>query len=449
MSTKKEKKGISLRTLHAMLVLGATLLAALMLYSTFYLSASFRDLTEKNEMHIELQKAAVALMDASDYMTEKVQRFAVNGDIKFLYEYYDEAFLMQHREQAIDKMSQDEHVKDAYNKLQEAMKGSEDLMEKEYYAIKLVVQAKGYKNVPIPLGNVVITPTDEELSPEEKMDRAAQVVFDNDYYAQKHMIHSNMQASLDSLTEHINESDAQAIEEMRSRLTILRIVIVIATIVIFALVWFATRLGINPIIRAVDRIKNNSEIPESGSSEFRYLIRAYNRMYEMYRKSIDNLSFKASHDELTGVYNRTGFDSIVSSVDLNTTYIFLVDVDNFKTINDNYGHETGDKVLVKLSRVLKSNFRPDDFICRIGGDEFVIFMLHTDKENTRLITSKVESINRGLSETNDGLPATSISVGIIHGSESDKIGELYEKIDSAMYESKHKGKSTYTIYTSN
>ena len=449
MSTKKEKKGISLRTLHAMLVLGATLLAALMLYSTFYLSASFRDLTKKNEMHIELQKAAVELMDASDYMTEKVQRFAVNGDIKFLYEYYDEAFLMQHREQAIDKMSQDEHVTDAYNKLQEAMKGSEDLMEKEYYAIKLVVQAKGYKNVPIPLGNVVITPTDAELSPEEKMDRAAQVVFDNDYYAQKHMIHSNMQASLDSLTEHINESDAQAIEEMRSRLIILRIVIVIATIVIFALVWFATRLGINPIIRAVDRIKNNSEIPESGSSEFRYLIRAYNRMYEMYRKSIDNLSFKASHDELTGVYNRTGFDSIVSSVDLNTTYIFLVDVDNFKTINDNYGHETGDKVLVKLSRVLKSNFRPDDFICRIGGDEFVIFMLHTDKENTRLITSKVESINRGLSETNDGLPATSISVGIIHGSESDKIGELYEKIDSAMYESKHKGKSTYTIYTSN
>ncbi|MBQ7261800.1 MAG: GGDEF domain-containing protein [Lachnospiraceae bacterium] len=57
----------------------------------------------------------------------------------------------------------------------------------------------------------------------------------------------------------------------------------------------------------------------------------------------------------------------VSFRDLNNSYMMLLDVDNFKTINDTYGHETGDRVLVKLVEVLRKNFRMDDYICRIGG----------------------------------------------------------------------------------
>ena len=447
MSTKKERNGISLRVIHIFLVIGALFLAGLMLYSTFYLSASFRDLTEKSEKHIELQKAAVELMDASDYMTEKIQRFAVKGELQYLNDYYNEAFLMQHRENALDKMSSDVHSAAALEKLQQAMDYSQNLMESEYYAIKLVVEAKGYTNIPISLTSVTLSKEDEGLGSDEKMQRAVDIVFSNEYYAQKYQIQQNINACQDELEHHASEADAEAINSMRKRLIYLRIVIIIETIGMFLLVGLASFLGINPILKAVETIKNGRALPEAGTSEFRYLVRAYNRMYDKYRHSIEHLNFKASHDELTGVYNRSGYESLVSSLDLPSTYMLLLDIDNFKIINDTYGHDVGDKILVKLAKVLKNNFRPDDFICRLGGDEFVIFMLHSPKKQEKLIIEKIEKINQELNETDDGLPATSISVGIVHGSEAREVDELFEKTDVAMYHSKQKGKQTYTFYS--
>ena len=83
-------------------------------------------------------------------------------------------------------------------------------------------------------------------------------------------------------------------------------------------------------------------------------------MYNAYRKSIENLSFQASHDELTGAYNRAGYDLIKSSLDFGSTAMLLFDADQFKNINDRHGHETGDLVLKKIVAVLKRSFRSDD-----------------------------------------------------------------------------------------
>ena len=79
----------------------------------------------------------------------------------------------------------------------------------------------------------------------------------------------------------------------------MRIAIIIQTIGILAMIWLTTRLGINPVLKAVDRIRDDSPIPVTGANEFRYLARAYNQMYEAYKKSVERLNFKASHDELT------------------------------------------------------------------------------------------------------------------------------------------------------
>ena len=208
---------------------------------------------------------------------------------------------------------------------------------------------------------------------------------------------------------------------------------------IFFVVWLTSTLGINPILRAVDQIETDSPIRETGANEFRYLAKAYNNLYFMYKKSIEHLNFKASHDELTGAYNR-------SSLDLDSTYLMMLDVDNFKTINDTYGHETGDKVLKKLVQVLKKNFRSDDYICRLGGDEFVVFMVHSDEMQRKLIEMKLEKINRELSNADDGVPAVSVSVGIVHGTQASDIETLLSKGDEAMYKSKERGKHTFTFY---
>ena len=126
--------------------------------------------------------------------------------------------------------------------------------------------------------------------------------------------------------------------------------------------------------------------------------------------------------------------------------MLLFDLDNFKGINDTYGHETGDKILIKVVTTLKKVFRGDDCICRIGGDEFVVFFENSGDIERRLIESKINQINAELGKTYDGLPATSISAGVVSGKNAKDTADFFEKTDKAMYESKTHGKHTFTFY---
>ena len=441
----KMDKGISLRTTHLILVIVAIIVSGLMFYATFHLSVSFRNMAQATEEQIELRKAARELMDASDYLTEKVQRFTVNGDMRFLEEYFTEAFETNRREEAVNTMSVVSGNEDALRNLQEAMDGSLELMNLEYYAMRLVIDAKGYSDYPDVLRSVMISDEDRALSGEEKMRRAVEIVLGDEYYEQKDRIRENMRASLDELERMAYDTDAATLESFSKEMAFVRVIISIQIISIFIIVWLTARLGIHPVLNAVERIKADSPIPEVGANEFRYLARAYNKMYEVYKSSLERLNFKASHDELTGAYNRAGYDLLLSSLDLSSTYMLLFDVDNFKSINDTYGHEVGDKVLVKLVQVMKKNFRSDDYICRIGGDEFVVFMVHATEQQKNLIASKIEKINQEMTDPKDGLPPASISVGITYGAEAEDAEVLFEKADAAMYHSKQSGKSTYTF----
>ena len=325
------------------------------------------------------------------------------------------------------------------------MKESLALMNTEYYAMKLVIEAKGYTDYPELLQSIELSDSDKALSPQEKMRLATEMVLNDEYYNHKYLIRENMTISLEELEKMAYDKDEDAMAALSNELKLVRVVIILQTFGIVILVWLTTKLGIHPVLNAVDRIKEDSPIPEGGAVEFRYLAKAYNKMYEVYRKSLESLSFRASHDELSGLYNRAGYDLLLSSIDLESTYMLLFDVDNFKTINDNYGHGAGDEAIRNVARVLKENFRSDDYVCRIGGDEFVVLMVHAPKSAKNLISSKIKHINDELGNSRDNLPSYSVSVGIAHGSDSTDAINLFAKCDTALYESKARGKHTYTF----
>ena len=137
--------------------------------------------------------------NASDYLTEKVQRFAVLGDQLFLDEYFEEAFEANHREEAIATMAGGTGTEAALEKLQAAMDSSVELMNREYYAMRLVIEAQGYTEYPEILQSVTLSDEDMALSPDDQMRRAAAMVHDDEYYEQKDLIRQNMRASLDEL----------------------------------------------------------------------------------------------------------------------------------------------------------------------------------------------------------------------------------------------------------
>ena len=157
--------------------------------------------------------------------------------------------------------------------------------------------------------------------------------------------------------------------------------------------------------------------------------------------------YKATHDSLTGLYNRAGYDLLLSSLELKTTCLLLIDADNFKSVNDTCGHDKGDRVLKKIADTIRHSFRAEDYACRIGGDEFVVFMAHTGEKQRKQIVSRIERINAELATSADGVPKMSVSVGIAFGGGASEPAELFGQADKALYETKNHGKCGYTFFT--
>ena len=154
----------------------------------------------------------------------------------------------------------------------------------------------------------------------------------------------------------------------------------------------------------------------------------------------------AKHDPLTGLYNRAGYEQMIAEADLNALTLLLVDVDCFKTINDSYGHEIGDRVLKNVAELFRRYFRSDDYICRIGGDEFAVLMRSPERLREDLIEEKIGMINSALDEPSDGLPRDSISVGAAYGNEADDMTRLFRNADRALYQRKQAGRKGCSFY---
>ncbi len=163
----------------------------------------------------------------------------------------------------------------------------------------------------------------------------------------------------------------------------------------------------------------------------------------------------AHTDALTGAVNKDSTEAEINSwLSRHRTGIqafLMLDVDNFKTVNDRYGHGAGDEALRQIGRVLAGEFRDGDIVGRIGGDEFVVLMKDiADEENA---VYRVENLCRVIRKiTVKGIPGTplSCSVGVAYSpNHGSTYGELYLCADKALYETKKRGRDGYTVYTDN
>lgn len=124
----------------------------------------------------------------------------------------------------------------------------------------------------------------------------------------------------------------------------------------------------------------------------------------------------------------------------------IIDADNFKSINDTYGHAAGDMVLQRIADVVKKEFRSMDYICRIGGDEFTVIMVDVSRKHRDVIARKLTSINKELSLAKENTPAISLSMGVAF-SDRDNPGEsIFKDADSVLYKVKENGRNGYRFY---
>lgn len=181
--------------------------------------------------------------------------------------------------------------------------------------------------------------------------------------------------------------------------------------------------------------KKNSELEERVLERTKELEEANARLIEM--------SFL---DELTGLYNRR---YVMKEIEkfiyewkrYKTPFSLLyIDVDNFKMVNDQFGHNKGDAVLIWLAKALKKNIRMNDTACRIGGDEFIILCTHANLEEAIRVGNKLEIVSRTTPSGELSFWQPSISIGIATIDDTvTSASELLNKADKAMYDAKSHG----------
>ncbi len=165
-----------------------------------------------------------------------------------------------------------------------------------------------------------------------------------------------------------------------------------------------------------------------------------------------NLTLNACQDVLTGLWNRQYLEE---KVRMQGQYggkgvFILLDLDNFKSINDTLGHIVGDAVLIKFAEILKQQTGKDDIICRLGGDEFVIFLKDCDSKEkyVALIQKLIELVPlKVASVTGMDSSENTVSIGISRmPHDGTDFFTLYNKADKALYHVKQNGKHAYHIY---
>jgi diguanylate cyclase (GGDEF)-like protein/PAS domain S-box-containing protein len=171
------------------------------------------------------------------------------------------------------------------------------------------------------------------------------------------------------------------------------------------------------------------------------------------RRQAEAVTYLATHDALTGLPNRRLFEQELERVvgrgrRGEPATLLMLDLDNFKLVNDTGGHATGDQLLAEFTKAMQTGLRPGDTFARLSGDEFAVILEHLDEEAaTAAATRLVDAARDYRLVTGDGVFDVSISLGLYMLEDGETIGRAFRRADEALYEAKARGKNRLQVWT--
>ena len=444
-----DKLSIPMKKASYIFVLIAFIVATGLYVSDSMVTHGYLRMEQASERYIIAQQSATNLEIGSDTLTEAVRSFVVTGEFEYLQNYFTEANEIRTRDKAVASletmMTRDSA---AYGHLSEALRLSNELMEDEYRAMKLILSGGEYDEALVPdvLRELELRPEDAARSPEEKRALALELVYGDRYKDCKADIRSNAELCTQELIEASQMERVRLNERMNVLLSVQTILTIALLAVVLVIVIFISGWIRKPLSRMVEQMKAKETVPPTGAEELRFVSETYNAIFEENRRTHERLTYGNMHDALTGLFNRSAYDFMRHDLDMSRNALLLVDVDKFKGINDTYGHDVGDLVLKRVAEALTYSFRSTDLIFRLGGDEFVVIMANVDSSMREQVIRKIDQANVMLQKPKDDLPPTSLSVGAAFGDRENPEGDIFKDADTALYRVKEAGRCGCYIY---
>ena len=446
----KEHTGIQLKTASIFFVILALIAAAALLISDLAVTRGYQRMEMASDRYISAQLAASDLESGSDYLTDRVRCFVVTGEVDYMKDFFEELEVTRRRDGAVENLEilLEGNDSTALANLNAALNLSNELVNSENLAIRLMIESGNYNAADIPqaIKDVILPEEYKALTPDEMRTVAQNLVFDNNYMHYKDRIRENVSLC----TQALIRSSSQELEQASARLSILvnlqTALTIIFLLIVLGIVVIITTMIRKPLTKMVHLMQEQKAVPPTGVEELRFVTRTYNKILQENAEARERLSHEASHDALTGLFNRGAYDLLMESADTSHMALILLDVDYFKSVNDTYGHAVGDKVLKRVADILRHSFRSVDILCRLGGDEFAVVMTRVDSSMRQLVRNKINRANELLQHPKDDLPPVSLSVGVAFSDRANPQGDIFKDADTALYRVIEAGRAGCAIY---
>ena len=443
---QNKQSGIHLSRLNVFFIVIGIIIALLMTFSMYQTTVSFHQIVSVTESYLSSQQTAGMLKNISDGMQEKCVAFIHSGTPDLTHAYFGQYSAISSQLEAYSSIQDSDASENEF--MAAALNTFETKKETEIRAMRLMadILPMGMEAFPEQLQAVSLSPEDQALTPEAKKALALSLVTSEEYLSYSKTISDAVDDSHRIASEKGKNRAVQT--EKNVRVVINRqIILVLLCVVVAVLALIMNRfLIIRPIQKSVDNLDRREPIPVQGSYEVRHLAQVYNDVLKDNVEKTAALSHAATHDALTGLYNRAAFDKIYVEYSRGHTGIMIADVDHFKQYNDEYGHDIGDRVLQHVADKLTEHFRTGDFICRIGGDEFCIIMPDVFHSQAPAMAEKIRTINKELAEIGEGLPPISISAGFAFWDRPNPKNSLLKDADEVLLKIKKDRTDCCAVY---
>lgn len=432
------------------LIVTITLTVLCVVISTYGLK-KYAVLRSSLQEYVSCESAILQFIKGSDTLTEQARLAASTGEITYIDGYFQEANIDRNREKALEVIASYEGNGNAVELLEESMQNSKELMETEYYVMRLVEESNGteQESWPQELQNMELSAEDEALSKEGKLMRAQNLMCGPDYELAKKKILNGTNEVLETLSDQIGNKQNRSANIFFDVFKKILFCIGCFAVFLFAIYYIMRHWIVTPLARYNESIKRGEIFPVCGAYELQLLAKIYNEVFLENEEREKLMKHQAEHDPMTGVLNRGAFDQILKLMekDKRDFALILVDVDNFKSVNDTYGHAVGDAILKRVSKLLAEGFRSIDHVCRIGGDEFAVVMMDVTGDLGYTIEDKIGEINKQLAAQEENVPAVSLSVGAAFMDRENPGESLFKDADRALYYVKEHGRNGCRIYS--